>query len=99
MEQEEIFKLLEEYKNIFQNSQVGIMRTEMSTGKLVKANVRAAEIWVFQSPEDRRGRLATELFTNPTERQASAAEISKKGEIRNYELHLQRRDGTDFWIE
>ncbi|MBW4694432.1 MAG: PAS domain S-box protein [Lyngbya sp. HA4199-MV5] len=86
------------FRNIFENSQVGIFRTRFSDGLLLDANQRLANLLGFDSPEE-----IIELehsigyFVNPSDRQQYIELLKQDGEVRSYEAQLRKRDGTVFW--
>ncbi|NJR62281.1 MAG: PAS domain S-box protein [Cyanobacteria bacterium CRU_2_1] len=96
---EEALRLSElKYRNIFENSQVGIGRTRIDDGLIVDANQRFAEILGFASAEEMIGkRSSKEFYVNPTDRQRLLVEMQQQGEICNLELPLRRTDGGSIW--
>ncbi|MBW4574424.1 MAG: PAS domain S-box protein [Aphanothece sp. CMT-3BRIN-NPC111] len=86
------------YRNIFENSQVGIGRTRREDGLFLDVNQRFVEIVGYSSPADLIGKhCATDFHVNPNERQRMVAELQQQGEIRNFEVQLRRRDGSIAW--
>ncbi|MDZ8055411.1 MAG: PAS domain S-box protein [Aulosira sp. ZfuVER01] len=87
------------YRNIFENSQVGIFRTRQQDGLIVDANQRGADILGFAAASDLIGRyFTTELYVNPNDRARMLAELAASGEVRNFELALRRGDGSVVWV-
>ncbi|ARV59568.1 histidine kinase [Nostocales cyanobacterium HT-58-2] len=87
------------YRNIFENSQVGIFRTRQKDGLIVDANQRGAEILGFASAVDLIGKyFTTELYVNPDDRTRMLAELEEYGEVRNFEVALRRLDGSAVWV-
>ncbi|MCC5643619.1 PAS domain S-box protein [Nostoc sp. CHAB 5824] len=87
------------YRNIFENSQVGIFRTCQKDGLIIDANQRGAEILGFTSAADLIGKyFTTDLYVNPDDRVQMLAELEENGEVRNFEVALRRLDGSVVWV-
>nr|MDZ8016259.1 PAS domain S-box protein [Nostoc sp. ZfuVER08] len=86
------------FRNIFENSQVGIFRTRLSDGLLLDANQRYATLLGFDSSEEMIGfEHATDYYINPSDRQKFLEVLKRDGEVRSYEAQGRKRDGTVFW--
>ena len=87
------------YRNIFENSQIGIGRTCLADGLFLDANQRCAEIMGYASAADLIGKhRATELYAHLSDRQELLEQIYQHGEIRNCELQMRRADGQISWV-
>ncbi|MGL4622971.1 MAG: PAS domain-containing protein, partial [Chroococcidiopsis sp.] len=86
------------FRNIFENSQVGIFRTRLSDGLILDANQRLAHLFGFDSPEEVIGLLhGADCYVNPSDRQQAIELLKRHGELQNFEVQLRKRDGTLFW--
>jgi PAS domain S-box-containing protein len=86
------------FRNIFENSQVGIFRSRLSDGLILNANERFANLFGFDSPQEMIGlEHSIDYFVNPSDRQHAIELMKRDGEIRSYETQMQKRDGTLFW--
>jgi two-component system sensor histidine kinase/response regulator len=86
------------YRNIFENSHVGIGRTRLGDGMFLEVNQRYAEIMGFSAPSDLVGkRFTDEFYANPADRDRILAEFKTYGEVRNFEEQLLRPDGSIAW--
>ncbi|WP_446869712.1 PAS domain S-box protein [Phormidesmis sp. 146-12] len=86
------------FRNIFENSQIGIYRTRLSDGLILDANQRFANLFGFDSPEEVIGlKHTTDCYVNPSDRQHALELLKRDGELKNFEAQLQKRDGTLFW--
>jgi PAS domain S-box-containing protein len=86
------------FRNIFENSQVGIYRTRLSDGLILDANQRLANLLGFDSPEEIIGlEHSIDYFVNPSDRQHAIEVMKRDGELRSYEVQMQKQDGTVFW--
>lgn len=86
------------YRNIFENSQVGIGRTRLEDGLILDANQRFAEIVGYSSATDLIDKRSTpEFLVNPGDRQQILAQVQQHGEVRNFELPLRHSNGSIKW--
>ncbi len=86
------------FRTIFENSQVGIYRTRTCDGLILEANQRFANLFGFDSPEEAIGlKYTTDCYVNPSDRQQAIELLKRDGELQNFEVQLQKRDGTLFW--
>ncbi len=86
------------FRTIFENSQVGIYRTRLCDGLILEANQRFADLFGFDSPEEMIGlKHTTDCYVNPSDRQQAIELLKRDGELRSFEVQLQKRDGTLFW--
>jgi PAS domain S-box-containing protein len=89
----------QKFRSIFQNSQVGIGRTRIEDGLILEANQRLAEILGYESADQITHSLhTTALYVNLSDRQHVLSELEAAGGVhRDFELQLQRRDGSTMW--
>jgi PAS domain S-box-containing protein len=86
------------FRNIFENSQVGIFRARLSDGLILDANQRFANLFGFDSPEEVIGLLhGTDCYVNLSDRSSAIELLKRDGKLQNFEVQLRRRDGTSFW--
>jgi PAS domain S-box-containing protein len=86
------------FRNIFENSQVGIFRSRLSDGLILNGNQRFAALFGFDSPEEMIGlEHSISYFVNPSDRQHAIELMKRDGEVRSYEVQMRKRDGTLFW--
>ncbi|WP_446875233.1 PAS domain S-box protein [Phormidesmis sp. 146-35] len=86
------------FRNIFENSQVGIFRSRLSDGLILNANQRFAHLFGFDSPEEMIGlEHSIDYFVNPSDRQQAVEVMKRDGELRSFEVQMRKRDGTLFW--
>ncbi|MDM9381306.1 PAS domain S-box protein [Chlorogloeopsis sp. ULAP01] len=88
----------QKYRNIFENSLVGIGRTRLEDGLFLEINQPCAEIIGYSYVADLIGkRYAPEFHVNPGDRSWLLTQIEQHGEVRNFEIQLRRRDGVISW--
>ncbi|AUB44500.1 Protein kinase-like domain (plasmid) [Nostoc flagelliforme CCNUN1] len=86
------------FRNIFENSQVGIFRTRLLDGLILDANQRFADLFGYDSPDEVIGlKHSTDCYVNPSDRQQAIELLKRHGELQNFEVQLQKRNGTLFW--
>jgi two-component system, NarL family, sensor kinase len=86
------------FRNIFENSQVGIFRVRLSDGLLLDANQRHANLFGFDSPEEIVGlEHVTGYYAEPSGHQHAIELLKRDREVRSYEAQMRKRDGTVFW--
>ncbi|WP_373425453.1 PAS domain S-box protein [Chroococcidiopsis cubana] len=86
------------FRNIFENSQVGIYQIRICDGLILNANQRYANLLGFDSPQEIIGLEHTiGYFVNPNDRQQAIELLKRDGEVRSGEVQMRKRDGTLFW--
>ncbi|MDV2994905.1 MAG: Serine/threonine-protein kinase PknD [Chroococcidiopsis sp. SAG 2025] len=86
------------FRNIFENSQVGIFRTRLSDGLILDANQRFADLFGYDSPDEMIGKKqTTDCYVNSSDRHKAIELLKWNDELRNFEVQLRKRDGTLFW--
>ncbi|MCF2150439.1 PAS domain S-box protein [Desmonostoc muscorum LEGE 12446] len=87
------------YRNIFENSQVGIFRTRPEDGLILDANDRGANILGFAYASDLIAKyFITDLYVNPSERASILKQVEEYGEVCNFEVAMRRLDGSLVWL-
>lgn len=87
------------FRNLFENSQVGLFRTRIKDGLFLEANQCCAEILGYHSVTDIIGKLnANCVYVEPKIRRKVLIEIEKYGEINNFETQFYRKDGSIVWV-
>ncbi|WP_016874029.1 PAS domain S-box protein [Chlorogloeopsis fritschii] len=88
----------QKYRNIFENSLVGIGRTRLEDGLFLEINQPCAEIIGYSCIADLIGkRYAPEFHVNPSDRSWLLTQIEQYGEVRNFEIQLRHCDGGIRW--
>ncbi|MBD2060468.1 PAS domain S-box protein [Oculatella sp. FACHB-28] len=86
------------FRNIFENSQIGIFRTRLSDGLIFDANQRLANLFGFNSPNEIIGiKHTADFYVNPSDRQQAVQQLKTHGELQNFEVQMRKQDGTLFW--
>jgi PAS domain S-box-containing protein len=86
------------FRNLFENSQVGIFRVRLSDGLLLDANQRHANLFGFDSPEEIIGlEHVIGYYADPSDHQHLIELLKRDREVRSFEAQMRKRDGTLFW--
>jgi PAS domain S-box-containing protein len=87
------------FRNLFENSQVGLFRTKLKDGLFIDANQYCAEILGYNSTEEIIGKLTADcVYVAPEIRKQVLIEIEKKGEVNNFEAEFYRKDNSVVWV-
>ncbi|HAA27504.1 MAG TPA: hypothetical protein DCE56_07245, partial [Cyanobacteria bacterium UBA8553] len=86
------------FRNIFENSQVGIFRVRVEDGLILDINQRFLDMFGYNYPGDLIGvKRTTEFYVNPNERQQMLELLRTRAQIQNFEAQFRQRDGAVFW--
>ncbi|MHC5738714.1 PAS domain S-box protein [Nostoc sp.] len=97
--EEALLKSEQKFRNLFENSQFGILRSRIDDGLILDANQRLAELLGYSSVEDLIGgtKFTTDFYANPSDRQRIITELRQKGSLNNFELQFYQCDGKARW--
>lgn len=90
----------EKYRSIFENAAEGIFQATPE-GRFLVANPALARMYGYGSSEELIEAIADigqQIYVNPEQRSEYIRTLEEKGAVKDYELHLKRKDGTTFWI-
>ncbi|KAF5430325.1 Signal transduction histidine kinase, partial [Candidatus Methanophagaceae archaeon] len=98
--EEELRESEEKYRNIYNNTQVGLYRSRLSDGKMLMVNNRMAEMFGYDSPEDTvADYVASKHYVDPTARGKLLDLLREHDKFTNFEALLIKRDGSEIWIQ
>lgn len=84
------------YMSLFDTDLVGLFRTSISDGTVIKANRAAARIVNFDSPEKLvNAKVKVSDFYSPERRAQLVKELSEHGMVSNFDAHYTLPDGTE----
>ncbi|MEJ2502982.1 MAG: EAL domain-containing protein [Gemmatimonadota bacterium] len=83
------------YRSLFEQSRDAIYMTDHH-GEIVELNQAALDLLGYESGE-LLGQDVRMLCADPADRERFLSEIEDRGEVRDFEVHLRRRDGYDLW--
>jgi PAS domain S-box-containing protein len=88
------------YRNLFENSPLGIFRTSLD-GKALAVNSEMARIVGCATPEEAIrdfSDLAKDLYVDPDRRREFVSLLQEHGEVNSFEYEGRRKDGETLWI-
>ncbi|MEH2110248.1 PAS domain S-box protein [Nostoc sp.] len=97
--EEALLKSEQKFRNLFENSQFGILRSRIDDGLILDANQRLAELLGYSSVEDLISgtKFTTDFYANPSDRQRIITELRQKGSLNNFELQFYECNGKARW--
>jgi len=89
----------EKYRYLFDNAQVGLYWSGISDGKILECNDTFAKLFGYDTREECLATYNTsEHYIDPNARSEIIEEIRDNKEVKNYEIHVTKRDGTPIWL-
>lgn len=87
------------FRNIFENSQVGIFRSRLEDGLILDANQRFITMMGYNSAAEVIGlKRSVEFYFDKSERPKVVEILRTNGNIHNYETQFCKRDGSVYWV-
>ncbi len=89
----------EKYRYLFDSAQVGLYWSKISDGNFLECNDTFAKLFGYDTREEFLANYnAIEHYLDPNARSELLEEIRDNKEIKNYEIHVTKRDGTPIWV-
>jgi PAS domain S-box-containing protein len=89
----------EKYKYLFDSAQVGLYWSKISDGNFLECNDTFAKLFGYDTREEFLTNYnAIKHYIDPNARSELLDEIRDNKEIKNYEIHVTKRDGTPIWV-
>ncbi len=86
------------FRNIFENSQVGIFRTRIEDGLILDANQRFIELGGYSDHQEVIGKVfTTDFYVDPNARVQLLRQLRQQGELDNFEVQFYQRDRSVRW--
>lgn len=100
----EISSLIEsekKYRSIFQNLQIGLIRTQIDSGNVIDANDTVAQFFGYPDRESflRNSVNTLNVYADISARERIIKLLQSEGEFKNQELQIIEKDGTYSWIQ
>ena len=86
------------YRTLFEQSLAGVSTTRVSDGQILICNDRLAKIFGYDSATDFAEVPARNHWWDPDERDRMVATLRESRVLRNYEVHMRRKNGTPLWL-
>jgi PAS domain S-box-containing protein len=88
----------ERYRTLMENLPVGVYRsTFLSPGRIIQANLSAANLHGFNSIEEFMGADIEKLYSEPEEREKFLSELINHKKIKNRLIRYKKITGEKFW--
>ncbi|MBU3914669.1 PAS domain S-box protein, partial [bacterium] len=90
----------ETYRNTFMNSQVGLFRTDIQTGKILDANNKVAHLIGFQNRDELLAQpfSIAERYVDTADREKMIQLLREQGKFENFEARFRRNDTSIIWM-
>lgn len=85
------------YRNLFENNLAAVFRSEVGGG-LSDINMALVEIFGYDSIEDLKKAQAQDLYFSQQERDEYLKKLRVKGYLKNNQMRMRKRDGSELWI-
>ena len=87
------------FRNLFDNSQIGIFRVRAEDGLIVDANQHLIAMLGYETAADVRGvKHSIDFYIDLSDRTRALELLRTHGEIHNFETQFRRHDGSVFWV-
>ena len=95
---EEALKASEKrYRQLFERNLAGVLRTTLD-GRVLECNQAAARMFGYDSPEQVLILPATNLYHQPSDREAFLTKLKSEKSLTNHEMRCRRKDGDSVWV-
>ena len=94
--EEALRKAEEEYRGIFENAPMAILKS-MRGGRYLTINPQGAGMFGYDSPEDMVrsvNDIGSQVYADPGDRLKVMEMLERDGEVKHFECPMKRRDGT-----
>src|SRR5216683_4699905 len=86
------------YRDIFEQSVSGVSTTRVSDGRVLLCNEALARIFGYDSAAEFMEQRARNLWWDPADRDRMLVALRESSVLRNYEVHMRRKDGKPIWV-
>ena len=94
---ENLKQSVDHYRQLFENNLAAVFRSEIGGG-LVEVNQALADIFGYNSLNELKKASARDLYYSEQDREAYIQELRKKGYLKNHQMQMRKRDGSEIWI-
>src|SRR6266566_4896993 len=85
-------------REMFEQSLAGVSTTRVADGRILMCNEALATIFGYDSAADFMAHTARDLWWDPADRDRMLARLRESRVLRNYEVHMRRKDGKPVWL-
>ncbi|NPE08884.1 MAG: PAS domain S-box protein [Asgard group archaeon] len=87
------------YRNLFENINAGVFRTDLATGDFLDVNQKLAKTAGYSSIDEFKLKTkAIDFYCNQADREKIIEILRTKGKITDYEVQLKLKDGSIKWV-
>ncbi|NHJ41131.1 MAG: PAS domain S-box protein [Asgard group archaeon] len=87
------------YRNLFENLNAGVFRTNIETGEFLEVNQKLAFGAGYDSVDEfKKKTKALDFYYDSKDREKIISTLLSKGKITDYELQMKNKDGTTKWV-
>jgi len=86
------------YRSIFDNSAEGIFQTSPE-GRFLTVNSALCEILGYTKEELLNTSIFKDIYSVPSQREDLLKELESKGEVKNYQVTLRKKDGSEIYVK
>jgi PAS domain S-box-containing protein len=86
------------YREMFEQTIVGVMTTRISDGRILLCNAAAVSVFGYDSAAELMERRAHDLWWDPADRERLLGSMRETSSLRNFEARLRRKDGKPVWV-
>ncbi|MEJ5258714.1 MAG: PAS domain S-box protein [Anaerohalosphaeraceae bacterium] len=98
--QEQLAEQENKYKELYNQSPIGLYRTRVSDGKLLECNRALADLLGYSSVEECTAEhYSVHHYVQPQQRQILLERLKKEKKITGFEIQVRREDGKIIWVE
>ncbi|HOQ03938.1 MAG TPA: PAS domain S-box protein [Anaerohalosphaeraceae bacterium] len=98
--QEQLAEQENKYKELYNQSPIGLYRTRVSDGKLLECNKALADLLGYGSVEEcTNEHYSVHHYVHPQQRQILLERLQNEKKIKDFELQVRRKDGKVIWVE
>ena len=87
----------ERFRHLFENNLAAVFRSEVGGG-LVEVNQALADIFGYPSVDAVKKAKAQDLYYSVRDREYYLTELKKNGYVRNFQMRMKKKDGSEIWI-
>lgn len=85
------------YRHLFENNIAAIFRSEVN-GNISQFNQAFVNVFGYDTLEEMQKVKAQDLYFSLSDRQRYLDTLSKNGFVKNYQMRMKKKDGSEIWI-
>nr|MBP9152477.1 PAS domain S-box protein [Flavobacteriales bacterium] len=86
------------YRSLYETALVGVFKTRISTKRAIIANQTVIDFLGYGSLDEfLKEFVVTDHYKCAEDRDKFSRTLQESGEVKNYEIEMLRKDGTEFW--